>query len=228
MWILLVLITNISLANNTTSDKRIYQCLDTVPVSLDAKAKKIDSNVLVVLNGKALGTIREIKNLDSIINPDNIQSIIVLKDSVATNRYGEKGKSGVIVISSKNEIKSNSKDLYLEEMKVDDNIIFTKAEVEATFPGGEKQWIKFLEGTLNPNVPVRNKAPLGTYTVVIQFVVDKSGKLSDFKAITYHGYGMEEECIRVLKLSPNWLPAIQNGRNVKAYRKQPITFMISK
>jgi protein TonB len=37
---------------------------------------------------------------------------------------------------------------------------------------------------------------------------------------------MEDEVIRVLKLSPRWKPASQNGRFVKAYRKQPVTFVI--
>lgn len=37
---------------------------------------------------------------------------------------------------------------------------------------------------------------------------------------------MEDEAIRVLKKSKKWLPAVQNGRKVKAYRKQPITFVI--
>ena len=39
---------------------------------------------------------------------------------------------------------------------------------------------------------------------------------------------MEQECIRVMKLSPNWIPARQNGQVVKAYRKQPFTFVIVK
>jgi periplasmic protein TonB len=39
---------------------------------------------------------------------------------------------------------------------------------------------------------------------------------------------MEEEVIRLLKNSPRWKPAIQFGRNVKAYRKQPTTFMVVK
>jgi protein TonB len=62
---------------------------------------------------------------------------------------------------------------------------------------------------------------------VIQFVVDKDGNLSNMKALTHHGYGMEQEVLRVLLKSPKWLPAIQDGRQVKAYRKQPVTFQIT-
>ena len=44
--------------------------------------------------------------------------------------------------------------------------------------------------------------------------------------MTNHGYGMEEEAMRVIKKGPKWTPAVQNGRSVKAYRKQPITFQV--
>jgi protein TonB len=104
---------------------------------------------------------------------------------------------------------------------------FTKVEVEASFPGGEGQWRKFLERNLNASAPVDNGAPPGSYTVQVQFIVDKEGKVSEVKALSSHGYGMEEEAVRVIKRGPNWTPAIQNGRQVKAYRKQPITFVVS-
>jgi protein TonB len=38
---------------------------------------------------------------------------------------------------------------------------------------------------------------------------------------------MEEEAVRVIKKGAAWKPAIQNGRQVKAYRKQPVTFIVS-
>jgi len=115
----------------------------------------------------------------------------------------------------------------IEEKKEDDeNKIFEKVEVEASFPGGDGAWRKFLERNLRGDVASENGAPSGTYTVVVQFVVDKEGNVSDVKALTSHGYGMEDEAVRVIKKGPQWKPAIQNGRNVKAYRRQPITFQI--
>ncbi|HVE60675.1 MAG TPA: energy transducer TonB [Chitinophagaceae bacterium] len=105
--------------------------------------------------------------------------------------------------------------------------IFEKVETEASFVGGIRGWRQFLETNLNPNVPVKKKAPAGVYEVMVQFIVDKSGKISDIKALTSHGFGMEEEVIRVLRKSPRWLPAVQDGRKVKAYRRQPISFSIT-
>lgn len=108
----------------------------------------------------------------------------------------------------------------------DDAEVFEKVEVEASFPGGDNAWRRFLEQNLNADVPANRKAPVGAYTVIIQFVVDKEGKISGILPLTGHGFGMEEEVIRILRKAPRWKPAIQDGRNVKAYRKQPVTFMV--
>ncbi len=116
----------------------------------------------------------------------------------------------------------------IEEKKEDDeNKICDKVEIEAGFPGGESKWRQYLERNLNANAPVDEGAPEGTYTVQVQFVVDKEGNISDVRSLTNHGYGMEAEAMRVIKKGPKWTPAIQNGRNVKAYRKQPITFQVT-
>jgi protein TonB len=116
----------------------------------------------------------------------------------------------------------------IEEKKEDDeNKIFDKVEIEAGFPGGDSKWRQYLERNLNAGIAADNGAPEGTYTTVIQFVVDKEGNISDVRAMTNHGYGLEEEAMRVIKKGPKWTPAVQNGRNVKAYRKQPITFIVA-
>ena len=101
---------------------------------------------------------------------------------------------------------------------------FTTVEVDAKFNGN---WRAFLERNLNANVPLENNAPPGRYSVVMQFVVDIEGNVSDIKPLTNHGYGVEEEAMRVLKKASKWEPAIQNGIKVKAYRKQVIVFEVT-
>lgn len=109
----------------------------------------------------------------------------------------------------------------------DENKIFNKVEVEAAFPGGESAWRNYLQKNLNGNTPVDNGADEGTYTVIVKFVVSKDGSLSDVNCENDPGFGMCQEAIRVIKKTKNWTPAIQNGRNVHAYRRQPITFQVT-
>ncbi len=107
-----------------------------------------------------------------------------------------------------------------------DSINFFKVESEAEYTGGLTAWRKYLEKKLNPDVAFNNNAPIGKYAATVLFVVDKDGSLSDIKSVTNFGYGMEEEVKRVIALSGKWIPAIQNGKPVRAYRKQPVTFLL--
>ncbi|GAB2817824.1 energy transducer TonB [Ferruginibacter profundus] len=108
----------------------------------------------------------------------------------------------------------------------DEGKIFTKVEVEAEFPGGAAAWNNFLKKNLNGDVPTDNGASEGTYTVVVKFIVSKDGSLSDISCENDPGFGICDEAKRVIKKTKNWTPAIQNGRNVNAYRRQPITFLV--
>ncbi|MBL7732003.1 MAG: energy transducer TonB [Chitinophagaceae bacterium] len=101
--------------------------------------------------------------------------------------------------------------------------IFTSVEVDAKFKGN---WKAFLEKNLNAEVPVRHDAPPGRYSVVVRFVVDLEGNVSDIQPLTEHGYGMEDEAVRVLRKATKWDPAYQNGYQVKAYKKQVIIFEV--
>ncbi|MBX2887054.1 MAG: energy transducer TonB [Ferruginibacter sp.] len=109
----------------------------------------------------------------------------------------------------------------------DEGKIFTKVEVEASFPGGDRAWRRYLQNNLDANTPIDNGAPEGTYTVIVRFVVSKDGSISDVVPETNQGYGMEKEAVRIIKKGPKWKAAEQNGRNVNAYRRQPITFVVS-
>ncbi|RYG24172.1 MAG: hypothetical protein EOO01_43645 [Chitinophagaceae bacterium] len=103
---------------------------------------------------------------------------------------------------------------------------FNKVEREAVYKYGKKVWQEFLKNNINLNVPMRNGAPAGVYRVLISFIVDKNGNIGEIQADSRHGYGMEEEVIRVLLKSGKWKPAQQGGKNVNAYRRQPITFVV--
>lgn len=110
--------------------------------------------------------------------------------------------------------------------QVPEDSVYKTVEIEASFPGGESVWRNYLTLSLNFDVAVENYAPPGTYTVVVQFIVNKDGTITDVKPLTNHGFGMEDEVVKVISKGPNWNPAIQNGKPVKAYRKQPVTFQV--
>ncbi|WP_431217597.1 energy transducer TonB [Puia sp. P3] len=62
-------------------------------------------------------------------------------------------------------------------------------------------------------------------TVTVQFIVDKDGKVSEVRALSGpETGGLRDEAVRVIRNSGDWIPAIQNGRKVKSYKRQPVIF----
>lgn len=104
--------------------------------------------------------------------------------------------------------------------------VFTSVQIPAEFPGGFDAWNRYLERNLNRDLPIENGAPPGKYVVVVSFIVDKQGNISQVKAENDPGYGTAEEAVRIIAKGPNWKPAIQNGRNVIFRNKQNIIFMV--
>ena len=117
----------------------------------------------------------------------------------------------------------------VEAPKVEEDYdkVFTVVQIAAEFPGGLPAWTKYLERNLNRDLPVENGAPPGKYTVVVSFIVSKTGAISDVVAENDPGYGTKAEAIRVITKGPSWKPAVQNGRNVIYRHRQSITFQVS-
>jgi len=103
---------------------------------------------------------------------------------------------------------------------------FVKVEIESEYPGGGAAWLRYLNR--NFRYPDEGLANEIQGTVIVQFIVDKEGNVSDVQAISgpEHG-GLREEAMRVIRKSGVWIPAIQNGRKVKSFKKQPVIFKIA-
>jgi len=101
--------------------------------------------------------------------------------------------------------------------------IYTKVEIESEFPGGSKAWFNYLNTHLTyPKKAIRKKIE---GTVLLQFIVDKDGSISELSALTGDPI-LAEAALKAMEDSPRWKPAMQNGRVVKSYKKQPIVFRL--
>ncbi len=84
----------------------------------------------------------------------------------------------------------------------DENKVFNKVEVEASFPGGDAGWMRYLRNNLDAQVPIDNEAPEGTYTVIVRFIVSKDGSISDVVAENKVGYGLEAFAVKDIIKGP--------------------------
>ena len=111
--------------------------------------------------------------------------------------------------------------------KVDENKIFEKVEIEASV--NIAQWRRHLQSRLQryiEDAAMDGMSP-GRYTVNVRFLVEKNGNISQVKALNNPGYGLARGAEQVVKTGPKWHPGEQNGRKVRSYHTQPITFVIS-
>jgi len=124
----------------------------------------------------------------------------------------------------------------VEAPKTDDeDKVFQKVEIDAEFPGGNASWTKYVTREIERNMDeLQEDGKSGT--VVVLFIVDKEGAVSEVRALPCSEAGvasclgpgtkLAEVAVSAIKKGPKWKPAVQNGRNVKAYRRQPVTFRL--
>jgi len=237
--LILLIAFSLSLTTIATPDKKNHNEKHSIKSqvifinNLKQDTTKPQDTILFVIDGKVRPDIKSVAELDSIVKPNEVYSINVLKGAAAVDLYGDEGKNGVVQIITKSHAGSSTTSKFSEttnsaSLSKDHDIIFEKTEVAPSFPGGQMAWRKFLERNLKAEIPNELGAPAGTYTVLVRFVVDTSGQISDLHTLSNFGYGMEKEVLRIMKLSPNWVPALQNGHKVKCYRQQSVTFLVER
>jgi protein TonB len=114
---------------------------------------------------------------------------------------------------------------------ISEDVVFTVVQVPAHFPGGIEGWKEYLEQNLNGNlskkIPLENGQSSSKQKVILSFIVNREGNVSDIKCENPNEVlpKLVEEAIRVMKKSPKWVPAVQNGMKVIYRHRQAITWV---
>ncbi|MDP4185512.1 MAG: TonB family protein [Bacteroidota bacterium] len=103
---------------------------------------------------------------------------------------------------------------------------FLAVEQMPEFPGGMEQLVKFLRKNLKYPVIAQEMGIEGT--VVLTFVVSKTGNISNIKVIRSIGGGCDEEAQRIVKIMPPWKAGKQNGNAVPVQFTLPVKFVLQK
>lgn len=96
--------------------------------------------------------------------------------------------------------------------------------VRPVFSAGN--WNNYIAGKVNQTVPKRNGAPPGKYEVAASWIIDQKGKIRNISITADPGYGMSKELTRIVKSSPNWISATQNGVPIAAQMSYKFTFTV--
>jgi protein TonB len=107
----------------------------------------------------------------------------------------------------------------------DPNKIFASVENLPEFPGGQDKFIAYLSKTIRYPAVDRENGTQGR--VILTFVVERDGSLTDIKVSRSLSPGTDAEAVRALKSSPKWKPGIQNGRPVRVQYSVPVSFALA-
>ena len=102
--------------------------------------------------------------------------------------------------------------------------VFKSVEQMPQFPGGEAALMKFLASHINyPPMAAENNVQ---GKVIVQFVVDKTGKVGEVKVVRSVDKDLDHEAVRVCQALPKFTPGRQNGRPVSVWYTLPIQFKL--
>ncbi len=102
---------------------------------------------------------------------------------------------------------------------------FNSIEQPPMFPGGMGKFGEFLQKNIRYPQMASDANIQGK--VMLSFLVEKDGTVTDVQVIRKLGGGTDEEAVRVLKLSKRWIPGVQNGRAVRVRYNIPIAFNLA-
>ena len=211
--------------------------VSTAPVSIHVEMKDGLENPLVVIDGKR-STIAELKALD----PQTIDNVSVLKDKASLEVFGEDGKNGVIIVTTKDAARealtmtlqpasstatSDDVEVVVVDMypETHDSEAFDVVEKMPEYPGGIEAFMKFLSENVRYPEAASKAGIQGR--VLVNFIVEKDGSISNTHVIQNVNEYLDAEAVRVVGAMPKWTPGMQEGKAVRVKYTVPISFRLN-
>ncbi len=137
------------------------------------------------------------------------------------NAKNQLRKLGITRVSYNASALTKMKD---EPISNEGNQVFTICEVQPKFPGGEQAMMEHLKNNLRYPAECANKSIEGR--VILSFVVEKDGSVSNIEEMRSPDPLFTEEAKRVVSIMPKWEPGTQRGHKVRVKYVLPVTFRL--
>ena len=218
LYIVPIVAISLAATAKTVVDYKVVEMPET------AEAAATDDDKLYVVDGNIVSK-ESVMELVS----EEIEAISVISGETATKLWGSKGANGVIMITTKGADASESKvemtlDNSSEKALATDSVLMIPEEMPS-FPGGVMALMEFLQKNVKYPVEAQKKGVQGR--VLVSFVVEKDGSLSEIKTVKSVDPLLDEEAVRVVKSMPKWEPGKQKGKAVRVKYNVPISFKLT-
>ena len=187
----------------------------------------------VIIKGTTSGTITDLDGNFVITMPVgatlNISYIdMKTKELVVTEKLIEEQKSLKVYLEGKVSVGKDEVVVvgYGGVGAPNENPVFQVVEEMPEFPGGMGECLKFLGK--NIKYPVESQQAGVQGKVIVQFVVEKDGSISNPKVVRSIDPDLDGEAIRVISIMPKWKPGMQRGQSVRVKYTVPVTFRLDR
>ena len=157
----------------------------------------------------------EVKPEEEMKNQDDLQKT---KTTIGAFNVQGNDEIGGEVLKAKEEIAQP------EPPKEEENKVFDVVEEQPSFPGGPAAMMQWLKDNIKYPVVATENGIEGR--VIVQFVVSKTGSISDVRVARGVDPSLDREAIRVVSSMPKWTPGKQNGTTVNVRYTLPVTFKL--
>lgn len=110
------------------------------------------------------------------------------------------------------------------EPAVEETKVFDVVEQMPSFPGGDAALMEYLSKNIRYPVVAEENGVQGR--VILTFVVERDGSITDVRVVKSVDPSLDKEATRVIKSMPNWIPGKQNGATVRVKYTVPVTFRL--
>ena len=163
-----------------------------------------------------------IKKDEEVKEEDEIKLDEVQKSDKAVGAFTVEGNDevGGAVLKAKEDIAAPEPPKHV----VEETKIFTVVEQMPMFPGGDAALMGYLRDNMHyPTVAAENGVQ---GRVVVGFVVERDGSITDVNVLRSVDPSLDREAMRVVKAMPKWTPGKQNGSAVRVKYQVPVTFRL--
>jgi TonB family protein len=163
----------------------------------------------------------------STLNKDSVKSVLVAKPDQKekleelASKYGANTTNGVIIILTKAYARQHPSP---KVEPIDDDKVYDVIDQMPQFRGGEPALLSFISHNLKYPVEAQRKGIQGT--VIVRFVVSKTGHVEKVEVLRSLYSALDAESVRVVQSLPDWIPGEQRGEKVNVYYTLPIRFKL--
>ena len=157
--------------------------------------------------------------------PCVLEGLLIGSHTVKISKEGYSNFGKEIVIKENEETVLS--DITLEKnVEPENDTPLQVAEVMPEFPGGIQALIQYLSNNIKYPVKCQENGIQGR--VIVSFIVERDGSISNMKVIKSIHPELDKEAIRVVSTMPKWKPGTQRGKAVRVSYNLPINFTLSK